>query len=148
VARRPDRNPRRARRILKQLVAVYVRLRNQTPRCSVCPFTPQAMLNYQPTAAQQQRAELAKQPEKALVLFLQAEFNLLPDFRKHSTLHKERLKGTLKHLLKHHKPAQWQRCLENTETAIMTLGQYPLKVRYEMINMVQDYLKNLTQSTG
>jgi transposase InsO family protein len=268
-----------ARSILKQLVAVYVRLRNQTPRCSVCPFTPQAMLNYQPTAAQQQqaydqlqaasarqakqqeqrlkvsqefhaltdriiqeyrltgdrlrfkqslkhvelavireaelqfavqsarkgfdetkrtlayfaaivrnlqvnqddaqrlatarrryslnqqaaqqraevqtrraeqqqRAELAKQPEKALVIFLQAEFNLLPDFRKHSTLHKERLKGTLKHLLKHHKPAQLQRCLENTETAIMTLGQYPLKVRYEMINMVHDYLKNLTQSTG
>ena len=97
---------------------------------------------------QQERDVLAKQPEKAIVTFLQAEFNLPPRFRVHSTLHKERLKETLKYLLKQNKPAQLQRCLENTETAIMAFGQYPLSIRYEMIKMIQDYLKNLTQSTG
>lgn len=30
--------------ILKQIVAVYLRLRNQTPRCSVCPFTPEKLI--------------------------------------------------------------------------------------------------------
>jgi len=45
-----------AQSILKQIVAVYVRLRNQIPRCSVCPFTPQEMMNYQPDAAQKQQA--------------------------------------------------------------------------------------------
>jgi len=42
--------------ILTQIVAIYIRLRNQTPRCSVCPFTPGEMMKYQATAEQKQQA--------------------------------------------------------------------------------------------
>lgn len=268
-----------AQSILKQILTVYVRLRNQTPRCSVCPFTPQEMMNYQPDATQKQqafdelkaaserkakkqeqrlkvsgefhdltdsiikehrlagdslrfkqslrrielsviretelkfavqsardtfdeakrtmayfaaiarnlqgekdkarrlstarrrydldqeasrkRAEiqacLAKQkeldkfekhPEKELLNFLQAEFNLPPLFRSRSMLHKQAIKRVLTNLLKQNNPEKMQRCLKNTEKLIMESGQYPLNVCYDMIKMVHDYQKNLTQSAG
>jgi len=35
---------KQAMSILKHVSEVYLRLRNQTPRCSVCPFTPQKMM--------------------------------------------------------------------------------------------------------
>jgi hypothetical protein len=34
------------------------------------------------------------------------------------------------------------------KTALIALSQYLLNVRYEMIKMVHDYLKNLIQSAG
>jgi len=46
--------------ILKQIVAIYIRLRNQTPRCSVCPFTPEKMMNYQPGENGQQAYDQLK----------------------------------------------------------------------------------------
>jgi hypothetical protein len=54
--------------ILKQIVEVYLKLRNQTPRCSVCPFTPAKLMAaqldgvdaetaYQALKAQQQQRQ-------------------------------------------------------------------------------------------
>jgi hypothetical protein len=72
--------------ILKQVVAVYLKLRNQTPRCSVCPFTPAKLIAakldavdartaYQALKAQQQKRQ--QQSERRLKV--SAEFNDLVD---------------------------------------------------------------------
>jgi hypothetical protein len=39
-----DSERERAMNILKKVAEVYLRLRNQTPRCSVCPFTPEKLM--------------------------------------------------------------------------------------------------------
>lgn len=56
--------------ILKVLAQVYLRLRNQTPRCSVCPFTPAELMKFQvdehqqKTAYEQLRARQAQKKEQ------------------------------------------------------------------------------------
>jgi hypothetical protein len=72
--------------ILKKVVEVYLRLRNQTPRCSVCPFTPKKLMNanvdkveadkaYQLLMAQKDRRK--QQAENRLKV--SQEFNALVD---------------------------------------------------------------------
>lgn len=93
--------------IITQIAAIYIRLRNQTPRCSVCPFTPREMSNYQPTADQEQQAydqlkaaRERKQIQQEQQMKVSREFQDLVD----SIVKEHRLTGdrlTLKRNLKH-----------------------------------------------
>jgi hypothetical protein len=93
--------------IITQISSIYLRLRNQTPRCSVCPFKPHAMMNYQPTAEQKQQAydwlkamSERQQLQQEQRLKVSREFQDLVD----SIIKEQRLTGnrlTLKQNLKH-----------------------------------------------
>jgi len=85
-----------AQSVLENIVAVYTRLRNQTPRCSVCPFTPQEMMNYKPGENEKQQAydqlkeaseRKAKQKEQGMKV--SQEFHELVD----SIIKEHRLEG-------------------------------------------------------
>jgi hypothetical protein len=61
--------------IVDVLARTYLRLRNQTPRCSTCPMTPEKLMHYQPSELERQRAwqalvaerdKRAEQKERAL----------------------------------------------------------------------------------
>lgn len=45
-----------AMNILKKIAEVYLRLRNQTPRCSTCPFTPQTLMKAKPDSIAEEQA--------------------------------------------------------------------------------------------
>ena len=92
-----------AMNILKQIVEVYLKLRNQTPRCSVCPFTPAQLMAakldgvdaetaYQALKAQQQKRQ--QQAEQRLKV--SAEYNDLVD----SIVKEHQLEGDLLRLKK------------------------------------------------
>jgi len=51
--------------ILKKIAEIYLRLRNQTPRCSTCPFTPEKLMKARldSTAAEEAYKELKAQEE-------------------------------------------------------------------------------------
>lgn len=56
-----------ARSVLERMVRLYVEMRGQTPRCSVCNRMPLELMNYEPTQEERARAqgELHKQREKS-----------------------------------------------------------------------------------
>lgn len=63
--------------IVELLARTYLRLRNQTPRCSTCPMTPEKLMLYQPSELERQAAwralvaerdKRAEQKERALKL--------------------------------------------------------------------------------
>jgi len=96
-----------AMNILKTIAEIYLRLRNQTPRCSVCPFTPKklseakldadnAEKSYQALKVQQEKRE--KQAEQRLKV--SQEFNDLVD----SIVKTQKLTGDI---LKFKKSANW-----------------------------------------
>lgn len=51
--------------IVEVLARMYLRLRNQTPRCSTCPMTPAKLMQYQPAELESQRAYQALTLERA-----------------------------------------------------------------------------------
>ncbi len=96
-----------AMNILKQVVEVYLKLRNQTPRCSVCPFTPAKLIAakidavdaeaaYQALKLQQQKQQ--QQTEQRLKVT--AEFNDLVE----SIVKEHQLQGDM---LKFKKSLKW-----------------------------------------
>jgi len=89
--------------ILKQIVEVYLKLRNHTPRCSVCPFTPAKLMAaqldgvdaetaYQALKAQQQQ----RQQQTEQQLKVSAEYHDLLD----SLVKEHQLEGDLLRLKK------------------------------------------------
>jgi len=50
--------------IVDVLARMYLRLRNQTPRCSTCPMTPEKLMQYQPSELESQRAYQALTRER------------------------------------------------------------------------------------
>jgi len=92
-----------AMNILKQIVELYLKLRNQTPRCSVCPFTPAKLMAaklegvdantaYQALKAQQQKRQ--QQAEQRLKV--SAQYNDLVE----SIVKEHQLEGDLLRLKK------------------------------------------------
>jgi len=92
-----------AMNILKQVVEVYLKLRNHTPRCSVCPFTPAKLMAaqldgvdaataYQALKAQQQQ----RQQQTEQQLKVSAEYHDLVD----SIVKEHQLQGDLLRLKK------------------------------------------------
>jgi hypothetical protein len=46
----------RAQSILEVVLGIYTRMRNATPRCIKCPFSPDELMNYHPTPEEKQKA--------------------------------------------------------------------------------------------
>lgn len=97
---------------------------------------------------QRERDEFEKHPETTIVNILRAEMNLPPEFRVHSTLHKNRLRQALNAVYKRSSKAQLKQSLQRTEKSIMELNQYLLEIRYQMIQMVHQSLKKAVNSSG
>jgi hypothetical protein len=80
-------NPeQQAMNILKKIAEVYLRLRNQTPRCSTCPFTPQTLMKAKPDSIAEEQAykvlkaqQDLKREQQEQRLKIRAEFSDLLD---------------------------------------------------------------------
>jgi hypothetical protein len=80
-------NPeQQAMNILKKIAEVYLRLRNQTPRCSTCPFTPQKLMKAKPDSIAEEQAykilkaqQDLKREQQEQRLKISAEFSDLLD---------------------------------------------------------------------
>jgi len=94
--------------IVDVLARMYLRLRNQTPRCSTCPMTPEKLMHYQPSELERQTAwralvaernKRAEQQERALKIATEKS-QLIESVIKEHNLDGDRvlLKKSLRHV--------------------------------------------------